>query len=63
MTVSEALAAHAGAQMAAARASDHARRVADDPDQAWPQVTREEPRSFIESWAINATVIGICRPN
>jgi hypothetical protein len=59
MTVSEALGAHASAQMAAARAADEARRVAMEPDllEGLP-----EPRSFVESWAISATVIGM-KPN
>lgn len=60
MTVSEALAAHASAQMAAARAADEARRVAADPDQI---EIMEEPRSFVDSWAITAKVIGVKRPN
>jgi hypothetical protein len=60
MTVSEALAAHASAQMAAARVSDEARRVAIDPELI---PSRPEPRSFIESWAISATVIGVSRAN
>lgn len=60
MTVSEALAAHASAQMAAARAADEARRVAADPDQI---EIMEEPRSFVDSWAITAMVIGVKRPN
>lgn len=60
MTVAQALAAHAGAQMAAARAADEARRVTDDLDQV--QVL-EEGRSFVESWGISATVIGFSRPN
>lgn len=59
MTVSEVLAAHASAQMAAARAADEARRVAIDPEQA---DVAAEPRSFVESWAISATVIGM-KPN
>lgn len=62
MTVSEALAAHASAQMAAARAADEARRVAIDCEQFEAEV-EQEPRSFVESWAINATVIGMNRPN
>jgi hypothetical protein len=60
MTVSEVLAAHASAQMAAARAADEARRVAIDAEQI---EVAAEPRSFVESWAINATVIGMSRPN
>jgi hypothetical protein len=61
MTVSEVLAAHASAQMAAARAADEARRVAIDCEQV--EVVAAEPRSFVESWAINATVIGMARAN
>ena len=56
MTVSEVLAAHASAQMAAARAADEARRVAIDSD---PVEFAAEPRSIVESWAVSATVIGM----
>jgi hypothetical protein len=59
MTVSEVLAAHASAQMAAARAADEARRVAIDSDEV--EVACES-RSFVESWAVSATVIGM-QPN
>lgn len=60
MTVSEALGAHASAQMAAARVADDARRVGVDPELI---PVREEPRSFVETWAISATVIGQTRAN
>jgi hypothetical protein len=53
MTVSEALAAHAGAQIAAAKHSDLARQVMTPPLGA-----KSEARSFIESWSVAATVIG-----
>ncbi|MEI9892253.1 MAG: hypothetical protein WDN45_18935 [Caulobacteraceae bacterium] len=56
MTVAEALAAHACAQMAAARAADETRRLTSDLVQV---ELGEEPRSFIEGWAISATVIGL----
>jgi hypothetical protein len=60
MTVAEALAAHAGAQMAAARAADEARRVIGDLEQV---EVLEEGRSFVDSWGVSATVIGFSRPN
>jgi len=60
MTVSEALAAHASAQMAAARATDEARRVGSDPEQVEVVI---EQRSFVESWAVCATVIGYSQAN
>lgn len=60
MTVAEALSAHAGAQIAAARAADEARRLASDQDQ---MEVFQEPRSFVDSWAIQATVIGVSRTN
>lgn len=60
MTVAEAFGAHASAQMAAARAADQARRVGKDRE---PIPAPKECRSFVESWAIQATVIGLCRPN
>ncbi len=53
MTVSEALAAHAGAQIAAAKHSDLARQAVTSTIDAKP-----EARSFIESWSVAATVIG-----
>ena len=60
MTVAEALGAHASAQMAAAMAADEARRVFSDPEQA---PVLEECRSFVERWAVSATVIGLSRTN
>lgn len=60
MTVAEALGAHASAQMAAARVADDQRRVVDDPEQV---VVEEECRSFVDSWAVNATVIGVSWAN
>ena len=60
MTVSEALAAHACAQIAAARERDEARRMAGESDQM--EVVTES-RSFVESWAFNATDIGVSRTN
>ncbi len=53
MTVSEALAAHAGAQIAAAKHCDLA------PPALTPTMdAKSEARSFIESWSVDATVIG-----
>lgn len=60
MTVAQALAAHATAQIAAAREADEKRRVTTEPEM---RTVAEEPRSFIETWAVQATVIGLCRPN
>ena len=60
MTVAEALGAHASAQMAAARAADEQRRIACEVE---IDVVVEEQRSFIETWDVQATVIGISRPN
>jgi hypothetical protein len=60
MTVSEALGAHACAQIAAARAGDEARRMAGESDQV--EVVTES-RSFVDSWAVSATVIGVSRAN
>ena len=60
MTVAQALAAHAGAQIAAARIADESRRLASDQDQV--EVAAER-RSFIDSWGISATVIGVSRAN
>jgi hypothetical protein len=58
MTVSEAFGAHASAQMANARVADQSRRVSSVPDRArLPQ----ESRSFVETWAIRTTVIGVAR--
>lgn len=56
MTVAEALGAHASAQIAAARAADEKRRVANEAED---YIVTEEPRSFVETWGIQATVIGI----
>jgi hypothetical protein len=56
MTVAEALGAHASAQIAAAREADKQRRVAVETE---PELVPEESRSFIETWAIQATVIGL----
>mgnify|MGYP001551081341 CR=1 FL=1 len=56
MTVAEALGAHASAQMTAALIADEQRRVFDDPEQVVVEVAC---RSFVESWAVNATVIGV----
>ena len=60
MTVSEALGAHASAQMAHARAADQSRRVASVPERSR---IPEECRSFVETWAIRTTVIGVARPS
>jgi hypothetical protein len=56
MTVAEALGAHASAQIAAARKADEQRRVAVECE---PEFVPEEPRSFIETWAVQTTVIGV----
>jgi hypothetical protein len=56
MTVAEALGAHASAQIAAARKADEQRRVANEAE---PELVPEEPRSFIESWDVHSTVIGV----
>jgi hypothetical protein len=56
MTVAEALAAHASAQMAAARAADEARRMMDEIDR---EPVEDEAPSFIETWDVHATVIGV----
>lgn len=58
MTVAEALSAHASAQIAAARAADEARRSGDGAHQC---VVEDEPRSFVDTWAVRATVIGHSR--
>ena len=60
MTVAEALGAHASAQMAAARAADEQRRIAVEAE---PELPPEESRSFIETWAVQTTVIGVARPH
>jgi hypothetical protein len=59
MTVAEALGAHASAQIAAARKADEQRRTANEAD---PKLAAEEPRSFVETWGVQATVIGV-RPH
>jgi hypothetical protein len=56
MTVAEALGAHASAQIAAAREADEQRRTAA---KAEPELIPTEPRSFLETWGVQATVIGI----
>ena len=56
MTVAEALGAHASAQIAAARVADELRRTAME---GAPELAPEEPRSFIETWDVQATVINI----
>ena len=56
MTVAEALGAHASAQIAAARAADEKRRTANESE---PEVVLRETRSFVETWGVQATVIGI----
>jgi hypothetical protein len=59
MTVAEALGAHASAQIAAARMADEQRRTANEAE---PELVPQESRNFIETWAVQATVIGV-RPN
>jgi hypothetical protein len=56
MTVAEALGAHASAQIAAARAADEKRRTANEAE---PELLPDESRSFVETWGIQATVIGV----
>jgi hypothetical protein len=56
MTVAEALGAHASAQIAAARRADEQRRIANEVE---PELVPEEPRSFIETWDVQTTVIGV----
>jgi len=56
MTVAEALGAHASAQIAAARMADEQRRTANASE---PELVPDESRSFIESWAVQTTVIGL----
>jgi hypothetical protein len=58
MTVAEALGAHASAQIAAAQKADEQLRTATASE---PQLISEEPRSFVETWGVQATVIGIRR--
>jgi hypothetical protein len=59
MTVAEALGAHASAQIAAARVADERRRVANEVEEHF---VAEEPRSFVETWHVQTTVIGV-RPH
>jgi hypothetical protein len=56
MTVAEALGAHASAQIARAREADEQLRTANEAE---PELIPEEPHSFIESWAVQTTVIGV----
>ena len=56
MTVAEALGAHASAQIAAAQKADEQRRTATEAE---PKLAREESRSFVETWCVQATVIGV----
>ena len=56
MTVAEALGAHASAQIAAAREADEQLRTATAVES---QFIAEEPCSFIETWGVQTTVIGI----
>jgi hypothetical protein len=56
MTVAEALGAHASAQIAAARKADEQRRIANEAE---PELVPDEVRSFIETWDVQATVIGV----
>ena len=58
MTVSEVLAAHASAQIAAALQADEAHRAADGIETI---LIEEGPPSFAVSWAFEATVIGMSR--
>ena len=59
MTVAEALGAHASAQIAAAQKADEQRRTANECEL---DLLPQEPCSFIETWGIQATVIGV-RPH
>ena len=54
MTVAEVLAAHASAQITAAKTADEARRLVDESS----LVVLEEAASFVVSWRCEATVIG-----
>lgn len=56
MTVAEALGAHASAQIARARQADEKLRTATAVE---PELVLEEPRSFVETWGVQATVIGL----
>jgi c-di-AMP phosphodiesterase-like protein len=56
MTVAEALGAHASAQIARARAADELLRTATTTE---AELVITESRSFVETWAVQATVIGV----
>jgi hypothetical protein len=56
MTVAEALGAHASAQIAAALKADEQRRIAVDTES---ELLPEEPRSFVETWGVQTTIIGV----
>ena len=56
MTVAEALGAHASAQIAAAREADERRRTANEAEL---ELMPDEPQSFVETWGVQATVIGV----
>ncbi len=56
MTVAEALGAHASAQIAAARKADEQRRIAVEGES---ELIPQESRSFVETWAVQTTVIGV----
>jgi hypothetical protein len=56
MTVAEALGAHASAQIAAARKADEKLRTANEAE---PELLPAEPRSFVETWDVHSTVIGV----
>ena len=56
MTVAEALGAHASAQIAAAQKADEQRRTAVEAE---IELVPQEPRSFVETWGVQATVIGV----
>lgn len=59
MTVAEALGAHASAQIAAAQKADEQLRTAVE---GGSELIPKEPRSFIETWDVQTTVIGV-RPH
>jgi hypothetical protein len=59
MTVAEALGAHASAQIAAAQKADEQRRIAVEGE---PELVPVEARSFVETWGVQTTVIGV-RPH
>jgi hypothetical protein len=56
MTVAEALGAHASAQIAAAQKADEQRRIAVEAE---PELVPKETRSFVETWGVQTTVIGV----